>query len=153
MSDGKTKQGDQDDSVRGEAVHDYSYNQRTGSDESESPSEIEWENPPVYELVGSAPNASTKVVAQGKLTCQSCCCADETVSSMDANFDLCIDDGRVAINILTSDKLSTLVRIPSQPTPYTLPNSSNSKSPHLNVVIQIVGSRGRGDVLACLLHS
>ncbi|KAH9212963.1 putative sterol glucosyltransferase [Leptodontidium sp. 2 PMI_412] len=116
MSDGKTKQGDQDDSVRGEAVHDYSYNQRAGNDESESPSEIEWKKPPVYEMVGSAPNASTKVVAQ--------------------------DDGRVAINILTSDKLSTLVPIPSQPKPYTLPNSSNSKSPHLNVVIQIVGSRG-----------
>ncbi|KAG4428277.1 hypothetical protein IFR05_016242, partial [Cadophora sp. M221] len=116
MSEGKAKQGDRNESMRPGTVDDNNINRGTDDDESEPPSEIEWEKPPIYELIGSAPNASTKVVAQ--------------------------DDGRLAINILTSDKLSTLVPIPSQPKPYTLPNSSNSKPPNLNIVIQIVGSRG-----------
>ncbi|GAM40538.1 hypothetical protein TCE0_039r12963 [Talaromyces pinophilus] len=43
-------------------------------------------------------------------------------------------------DLLTAKRLT--ISTPSEPKPYTIPNIINSKSPRLNIVIQIVGSRG-----------
>ncbi|KAH8752807.1 glycosyltransferase family 1 protein [Diaporthe sp. PMI_573] len=81
---------------------------------SHASQEFDWEQPPAYEFHGSGPDVKTKVTAQ--------------------------DDGRVAINFAATEKLK--IPIPAEPKPYTPPNVANSKSPPLNIVIQIVGSRG-----------
>ncbi|EDO02434.1 hypothetical protein SS1G_04910 [Sclerotinia sclerotiorum 1980 UF-70] len=81
---------------------------------SHTSEDFDWEKPPAYEFRGSGPNIETSVVAQ--------------------------DDGRVAINFIATEKLP--IPIPAKPNSYTPPNITNSKSPFLNIVIQIVGSRG-----------
>ncbi|KAH7416725.1 glycosyltransferase family 1 protein [Cadophora sp. MPI-SDFR-AT-0126] len=116
MGDRKHGHGDQPNSARPEIASDDSQNQQTWDDGAEPPPDFEWEKPPIYELVGSGQDASTNVVVQ--------------------------DDGRVAISLFTSGKTPTQVPIPSEPKPYTILNGTNSKAPNLNVVIQIVGSRG-----------
>ncbi|KAF3402600.1 Sterol 3-beta-glucosyltransferase UGT80B1 [Talaromyces pinophilus] len=66
-------------------------NSRAWDDDLDPPPDIDWDEPPVYDL-------------------------------------------------LTAKRLT--ISTPSQPKPYTIPNIINSKSPRLNIVIQIVGSRG-----------
>ncbi|KAH7369987.1 glycosyltransferase family 1 protein [Rhexocercosporidium sp. MPI-PUGE-AT-0058] len=65
MDDGKNEQKDEHDHVRAGPAPSYTYNQWTADDELEPPQDTEWEKPPVYELVGSTPNVTTRVTAQG----------------------------------------------------------------------------------------
>ncbi|KAF7880784.1 uncharacterized protein EAF01_011949 [Botrytis porri] len=76
--------------------------------------DLDWDAPPAYEFHGSGPNVETSAVVQ--------------------------DDGRVSINFAATKKLP--FSIPAEPKAYTPPNIANSRSPPLNIVIQIVGSRG-----------
>ena len=49
-----------------EPFHSDSYDHWTWDDDLDISPEIDWEKPPVYELVGSANKVSTTVVAQGE---------------------------------------------------------------------------------------
>ncbi|PVH76638.1 glycosyltransferase family 1 protein [Cadophora sp. DSE1049] len=84
---------------------------------SHTSQDFDWERPPAYSFHGSGPQVETSVIAQ--------------------------DDGTVAINLTAREKAEKLsIPIPAEPRPYIPPNIANSKSPALNIVIQIVGSRG-----------
>jgi sterol 3beta-glucosyltransferase len=57
---------DQSDRAGPSTDRSYSVNLASLDDGFNPPSEIDWEKPPVYELVGSGDNVSTTVVAQGE---------------------------------------------------------------------------------------
>ncbi|PQE27773.1 sterol glucosyltransferase protein [Rutstroemia sp. NJR-2017a BVV2] len=98
------------------------YSQSDGEEQTES-SDFDWERPPIYELKGSGENISTSVVAQ--------------------------DDGRISINLLASEKILAAIK------PATLHEKAtlgNLNPPRLNIVIQIVGSRGDVQPFLALGH-
>lgn len=67
MAGDKGKEGrDQSDRARPSTDHSYSGNLESLNDGFDPPPEIDWEKPPVYELVGSGDNVSTTIVAQGE---------------------------------------------------------------------------------------
>ncbi|PQE14327.1 hypothetical protein CJF30_00006908 [Rutstroemia sp. NJR-2017a BBW] len=102
------------------------YSQGDGEEQAES-LDIDWERPPVYELRGSGENISTSVVAQ--------------------------DDGRVSINLLASEKILAAIRPAKlQEKSQPVSNSGNLNPPRLNIVIQIVGSRGDVQPFLALGH-
>lgn len=57
---------DQSDRAGPSTDHSYSVNLGSLNDGFNPPPEIDWEKPPVYELVGSGDNVSTTVVAQSE---------------------------------------------------------------------------------------
>ena len=137
------KAGEDNDRHAGlEPFHSDSYDHGTWDNDLDLSPEIDWEKPPVYGLVGSGNKMSTTVVAQGEFR-HLCHSHDGGKPNAGNNFNLRLDDGRVAISLLTSEKLPTPIPSQLQQKPYTIPNISNSKSPCLNIVIQIVGSRGK----------
>lgn len=63
---GQTRKEKEDQSSAGLPVHGDSSDRGAWDDDLDPPPDIYWDEPPVYELVGSGNRASTTVVAQGE---------------------------------------------------------------------------------------